>query len=83
MSEIGFVARGQSHRRDVSMGRLRACVTALRQDVQMLLEECPELDGMLRRVFWRDLRRSHEVLNEDDGRHGAHGKCHEARRGVA
>ncbi len=82
-SGIGFVANGLSHRRDVSTGKLRASVTALRQDVQMLLQECPDLDGMLRRVFERDLRRSHEVLQEEDGRHGSYGKCGEETRGCA
>lgn len=68
MTTPGFACSGHNHRTAGVNGRLRAMVRALAQDVRAVSREVPELDSALRRVFRRDLKRAHQVLQESDGR---------------
>lgn len=71
MLPVGFTCCGHSHRHDQEIGRLRATVRALAQDVDEAIKEAPDLSDALRKLFHRDLRRARQVMTESDGRYAA------------
>ena len=67
MTTPAFNCPGLAHRTHRHVGRLRATVRSLAQDMRTLIED-PDTGVDLHAIFARDLRRAHRILRETDGR---------------